>query len=350
MADGRIPPRTPSLSRWQRWVHAAAWVLLVVSGVAMVAVAAWHFRQQRSAELEARNKARTRAIESAQALESALQRVPPVAFELARDLSAGQLDPRTLPARLVSDLAKHPGLFEIGVAYLPFMRDPRVRLYAPHAARTTGAIESFQLEGRDDYTTHDWYKAGQRAPTWGDPYVVGATRTLVVGYSVPFFKPGVAPLQVVGLVRVNLTLDDMRTLISGLRLGQTGYGFLVSRKGTYLEHPDEDYVRAQRSALDDARELNDDVRLEALQRALRGEPTEHESRTTVSGQSIWVFNEPVKSTGWVLSTAAFADQVAFGATDTRRALVQVLVCLMMFLFAASLVVWRAHVGGRKDFR
>jgi hypothetical protein len=136
-------------------VRAGAWTLLVVSGVAMVAVTAWHTRRQRSTELDARNNARTQAIESALAIESVLQRVPPVAFELARDLSAGQLDPRELRARLESDLAMHPDLFEIGAAYLPFMRNPKVRLYAPHAARASGVIESFQLEDRGDYTTDD---------------------------------------------------------------------------------------------------------------------------------------------------------------------------------------------------
>jgi hypothetical protein len=177
------------------------------------------------------------------------------------------------------------------VAYLPFVRDPKVRLYAPHAARAAGAVESFQLEARGDYTTDDWYTAGQNAPAWSDPYVDDATRTTVVGYSVPLFAVGVAPLRVVGVVRGNITFDDMRTLLSGLRLGQTEYGFLVSRKGTYIEHPDENYVRARRSALDDARESSDDVRLEALQRALRGDPAEHESRSTATGQDIWVFDE-----------------------------------------------------------
>ena len=342
MADGPIPPPTVSLSRGQQWVRAGAWTLLVASGVAMVAVAAWHIRRQRSTELDARSNARTQAIESALAIESVLQRVPPVVFELARDLSAGQLDPRELQARLEADLATHPDLFEIGVAYLPFMRDPKVRLYAPHAARASGAIQSFQLEDRGDYTTDDWYKVGQSAPAWSNPYADAATKALVVGFSVPFFESGAAPLRVVGVVRGNIALDDMRTLISGLRLGQTEYGFLVSRKGTYIEHPDAAYVRVQRSALDDAGQLNDDERLEALQRALRGEPTEHESRSTVTGQRIWVFDEPVKSTGWVLSTAAFADQVAFGA-DIRRAIVQVLVCLMTFLFAASVIVWHGRV-------
>jgi len=336
-------PVTPdSPSRWQRSVGAGAWTLLVVSGVAMVAVAAGYIRKQRSTEVDARNTARAQAVESALTIESALQRVPPVAFELARDLSAGQLDPRELPGRLTSDLATHPDLFEIGVAYLPFKHDPKVRLYAPHAARVSGTSASFQLEDHGDYTTDEWYKAGQGAPAWSNPYVDGATQTLVVGYTVPFFESGAAPLRVLGVVRGNITLDDMRTLVSGLRLGQTEYAFLVSRKGTYLEHPDEAYVRGQRSALDDARQGNDEDRLEALQHAMRGEPAEHESQSTLTGQRIWVFDEPVKSTGWVLSTAAFADDVGLGAADRGRAIAQVLVCLMALLLATTLIVWHGR--------
>ena len=235
---------------WQRAVRAAAWTLTVLSALLLAVTITAHVRRVNAKERDARTQARAKAIEAAQSIDAELRRVMPVATAIAADLSDGRLVQRDIPARLAHDIAANPTVFEVGVAYVPYAADPKIKLFAPHVARTNGRPEPFQLEQRYDYTTYDWYKEGLERAGWGEPYFGAATRTLVVGYDVPFSRPGDAGRAPIGVARVNFSLDGIRQMVSRVSLGQTGYGFLASRKGVYLSYPDEDRVLGQVNALD----------------------------------------------------------------------------------------------------
>ena len=65
-------------------------------------------------------------------------------------------------------------------------------------------------------------------------------------------------------------------------------------------------------AYDVARQLKDEQRIKNLDRVLhQREPTEQQVSSAITGQQSWLFNEPFKLNGWVLSTIAFKDEVAF---------------------------------------
>jgi len=301
-----------------------------------------HVRRQRATESAARAAARTLAASAAAAIDQDLRAVTPLADAIARDLSAGRLRQPEIAARLAADLAAHAEPFELGVAYLPFATDPRVRLFAPHVARLGGGLDSFQLETRYDYTTYAWYADALRSPGWGEPYFGEATRTLVVGYAVPFTRPGGAANAPIGVVRVNLSLESIRALVSSTSLGETGYGFLLSRKGIFLAYPDERLVVERRSALDVARQLKDDARADMTARALRGEPSEGMTVSAMTGQAIWLVHQTIASTGWVLGVASFVDEATLEARDLRHGYVRILCGGLAALFFIAVLLLRVE--------
>ena len=335
-----------NLSPNQRAIRIGAWTFVVAAAVLVALTAIQHRRLAHQREDDAHAAARAKTADAERFIEGALKKVSPVATALAADLSSGALKPADVPARLRADLQKNGELFEMGIAYAPYAFDPKVKLYAPHAARAGAGVENFPLEQRYDYTSYDWYTAGLKGG-WGEPYYGGATKRLVVGYAVPIFRPGDASKTPIGVARVNVTLDTVRDLVSSVSLGQTGYGFLISKGGVLLSYPIEEYVRLRRKMVDISRELKDPVRVNLTERALRGESTEGVTLSGVTRQSMYLVQEPIDINGWVFGVAIFPEEVSLDARDQRRGFIRIAGSVLLLAFAVSLVVFRVERGGHQ---
>lgn len=327
----------------QRAIRAGAWALVAGAAILVALTAIGHARVARQREEDAHAAARAKTADAERFIESALKKVSPVATALAGDLSSGALKPADVPARLRADLETNGELWEVGVAYAPYAFDPKVKLYAPHAARAGAGVENFALEQRYDYSGYDWYTAGLKGG-WGEPYYGDATKRMVVGYAVPIFRPGDASKTPIGVARVNVTLDTVRDLVSSVSLGQTGYGFLISKNGVLLSYPIEDYVRQRRKMVDIARELKDPARVNMTERALRGESTEGVALSGVTRQAIYLVQEPIDINGWVFGVATFPEEVSLDAREQRRGFIRILGSVLLLAFAVSLVACRVERG------
>jgi methyl-accepting chemotaxis protein-like sensor len=324
-------------------------LLAVIFGVAAIVLGVRHVWSQEHALHEAKNTARRIAIEQAGIIGARLQKLTPVAERIAADLSSGALKPEDASARLNQAVEENPDLFEAGIAYLPYAWSSGVRLFSPHAARNGNGINEFQLEQRYDYTTYAWFKDGIAAggPHWGEPYLGGATKTLVVGYSVPFYRKDDPSKTPIGLVRTNLSLDQIQRIVSSLGLGETGYAFLLSRKGVYLSDPVADYMREQRTIFDVAQEYKDEGRIRLGEKVLAGERGEEEGRSGVTGQATWMFTEPIPISGWSIGTVFMKNEMLLEPQALRRSLIRIECCVVMFLLLLSVLWLRGHEATNK---
>ena len=335
--------KTPTDKRRNRAFQGVL-VLCILSGAGAVTLFIQHALLQRRALDQEKQRARTIAADLAGTINARLAKLTPVATGIAAGLSSGALNDRDARASLRHALESNPDLFEAGISYVPFSNDPNKRLYSPHVAREGDEFKEFQLEEHYDYTTYAWFKDGLAAggPHWGEPYFGGATKTLVVGYSVPFYRPGDSSKTPIGLVRTNLSLNQIHKIVSSLSLGQTGYGFLLSRKGVYLSDPVDEYAHDQRTIFEIARSLRDQGRQRLGERAIAGQPAEEESISGVTEQPTWIFARPVPETGWSLGTVFMQNEVAIEPGMIRRGLIQIACCLMLFVFLLAVLYFRGH--------
>ncbi len=326
--------------RFRARVYPLIAVLAVLFGLGTLLLGILHVLKQSSKLQEAKSNARAIALDGAVKINSRLQSLTPVAERIAADLTSGALQPQDVPARLKQALQDYPDLFEAGFAYQPYAKDKNVKLFAPHVVRKGNGIEEFQLEDRYDYTTRSWFQDGiaAGAPHWSDPYLGLATKTLVVGYSVPFFRKGDPSGQPMGLVRINLSLDQIHAIVSGVGMGETGHAFLLSNRGVFLSHPVEDYMREQRNIFDVAREHNDESGKRQGQLAMSGKAGEDEGVSWITGQQICVFMQPVPITGWSFGLVFMKDEMLLEPQALRRSLTHILCCAVMFLLMLS-VLW-----------
>jgi PAS domain S-box-containing protein len=114
-----------------------------------------------------------------------------------------------------------------------------------------GRKDGVLLDGADwlppngyDPRNRPWYR---RAVAVGDmsfttPYIDLVTNKMVIA----LVKPLIADGQIVGVMGADTVLDSLVQNVLNLKVGESGYGFIVERNGTILVHPSEEYVMREK--------------------------------------------------------------------------------------------------------
>ncbi|BCY08820.1 methyl-accepting chemotaxis protein [Actinoplanes sp. L3-i22] len=194
------------------------------------------------------------AEHQAEASAAQVERRFDTAFTTARDL-AGSLESIAVKdqSRTVADqvqatlLAAHPEYMAVWSAWEPNAFDSRDRRfrnttgtdksgrYIPYWHRTeTGGVALEALAGLDDTTSNSWYenpkKTGQEMVLEPYSYKVGGKDTLMTSAEMPIMRDG----TFVGLAGVDITLDSLSGIVSGMKPFGTGAATLVSSAGNVV--------------------------------------------------------------------------------------------------------------------
>ena len=68
---------------------------------------------------------------------------------------------------------------------------------------------------------------------WGEPYFLEETNKWLVAYNEALYKDGV----LIGVIGINMELDDIIQAIESVKVYDTGYAFLMNKEYDYLVHP-----------------------------------------------------------------------------------------------------------------
>lgn len=336
-----------SLEKRQKWIFTGAAALCGVSLLLLAVLVYLHTQHEARVIQEAKAWAQNQAASAAKQIDQKLRAIMLRTDSLAQDLQTREFTMEDVLRRLRAACdTDHDYAFEVGVAYMPFAGDPRRRLFAPHYAVQDGSCQFFQVEKSYDYTGYDWYKITlAQGPNWVEPYFGRASNSLVTGYSVPLDRPGAGGEKRVltGVARINVTLDGMKRLVQSLDLGKSGYGFVLSKTGTFIVHPTEEYVNNHRTIFDLADSTHDlSLRTMAVGGVQRG-VIEHSDQLT--GQSSWVVYEPIPSAGWSLGVVFVKDEILHNSKTSRRELIWISLAAGVFLFFLCILAVGVHKGG-----
>lgn len=240
---------------------------------------------------------------------------------LADQLSAGALgrgEVEVVLRRFYEDFSDT--IFEVGIAYQPGTSCTAAGMDAPHYGMKGDEPRHFAIEQYYDppYLEWRWFKDTiASGPRWIEPYLGGATRELVVGFASPFYCPGdsSARSEPAGVVRANVSLTHMRERLLELRLGRTGYGFILSGEGTYVAHPVAAYLSTLTNVFDRKNVRENPELREFVTHGLEVGETLIEYRDPASGQDSWLVLTPVPGTNWTLGAVFYKREVTHSATE-----------------------------------
>ena len=307
---------------------------------------------------EARQNAIDQAEDAAEVINSNLTMSMIIAQRIANDLNSGILKDAQLVQRMKDTLnesmKKYPFINGISVAYKPYSYQPDRRLYAPYYLMENGMLHLIQIEDVQDYTRPDleggtgprteWYhKPMEEGPCWFEPFF--GTYTLITDYEVPFYRPNDSEEGPTGTVGVDYSLDGIRSIVGSLDLGETGYGFVVTERGTIVSHPIREYLGKNITNLKTV-DKNLQLIYSNISHGVQNQKIIYNNHT---GQILWVFYEKIPSTNWTMCTVFVEDEVLFMISEKQRKLeVQIGLSVIVFLFALSIILFGAYKGSSRS--
>lgn len=152
-----------------------------------------------------------------------------------------------------------------------------------------------------------------------DPYVDASTQNLVVTISIPIYKNN----QMVGAFGVDMALNQVESIMSSLRLGDTGYYCFVTDKNTVLYHPNSDYIMQN---IDDL-PIGDDVK--TFVKSVSTDVVQYE----LNGNKISGFTSTIGTTGWKVVSAIPLSEVDRPYLEVRTILISIIGLIMLALCA-----------------
>lgn len=274
-----------------------------------------------------RNNAVQQAVDAALEISLVLDTVPNLADLLSQEISSGQLAEEDIEPRLLSLLEANPPISAITACFSPqhlpdFVIARGDDRYCPFSySEDNGDIFIQRIEDAYDYTQlHEssdsagepvntaWYhRPIDERPVWGEPYLGSATGVYWGGYRTTFYKP-VADGEVAdgsgrtsaGTIDVSLTLEQFQTLVGAVSFGDvgTGYGFIVSKTGDFIYHPESKFVNETLNITDydpllTIATINDASQTEEGTKLSVFNHVDHQS-----GRESWLVMAPVAPAGW----------------------------------------------------
>ncbi len=243
---------------------------------------------------------------------------------------------------LNSVVQRNEEIYGAAIAFEPWAFGKNVRRYAPYFYRNGQGEIVFSDLGTVDYGYffQDWYQIPKELeqPVWSEPYYdEGGGNIVMSTFSVPFFRREGDRRHLAGVVTADISLSWLRTIVSSIKIGETGYGFVITKNGTFVVHPDNTLVMNQTLfSLAEAR--SDGTLRETGRDMIHGKSGFVSFKSTITGKMCWMVYAPLKSSGWSIGVLFPQDELMADITRMNRTVVLIGVVGFVFLFMVIILI------------
>jgi hypothetical protein len=306
-----------------------------------------------TSEIYASKKAELKqlTVEAAGHIESILRAAMTSAENLAGQLTNGRINKNNMQAALKRMLVSNDNYYGATITFAPFRYDPKKRLYSIYYSKSgaDGKLGFQQIGDIYDYTTstYDWYvEPMAKGNRWSEPYWDEAGKTYMTTYSALFYQadPTTHIKTANGVVTIDIRMDRIRKVLESLDIGPSGFGALTTRIGTYLYHPDYEYVLQHKNIREVAQENDDNDRLMIADKILLGESgiVDHVSITT--SEKSWLIFQPIPISGWSLQNTFIKSDLNIDVGQSRQQLMWILIDAIVFAGALTFLLVKVDRG------
>lgn len=158
----------------------------------------------------------------------------------------------------------------------------------------------------------------------GTPVISKATGQMVAPIVTPIYRDQ----QIVGVLGATLKIKQLVDIVDQVKVGQTGYSYMIDQKGTFVAHPNQQYI-LKKSQFDLGGDL---VAISKKMTAMESGIAEY----NYQGQDKYVAYAPVKNAGWSLAVAVPVSEVDQPLREMMQKLVMLILIMLLLLV---IVVW-----------
>jgi serine phosphatase RsbU (regulator of sigma subunit)/HAMP domain-containing protein len=248
-------------------------------------------------------------------IESTLKAVEKIPQQIAYSLESSSYTKEELLKYIRQTVDNNPEIYGSAVAFEPYMFDAGSLYFSPYFYRPNNEIE-FTYIGSESYKyfSWDWYKAPkeQNKPMWSEPYFdEGAGNIMMATYSVPFYKEIKGERIFMGVVTADISLAWLQEIVSSIKIAETGYAFLISKKGTLITHPRKNLIKSH-TIFSLADEFNKPELHKLGKSMVNGETNFISKKHLFTGEDAWLFYAPLPSNGWSMGVIFPQDELLTG--------------------------------------
>lgn len=227
------------------------------------------------------------------------------------------------------------------VAFEPYAFEPQRQYFGPYAYRESGKEVKFTVLGSEEYQYFyfDWFHIPKLLlqPVWSEPYFdEGGGNVLMTTYSYPFYRQRHGRKFFSGVVTVDISLSRLQKLVNAMKFSNTGYGFLISRFGRIITHPDMGLVMNQ-TVFSLAEEEHNPQMREIGEQMIAGKSGFVPFNSRLLGERCWLYFHPLKSNGWSLAMV-IPERELLGGLDRLRFNLIVIAAIGMTVLLLLVVV------------
>lgn len=293
----------------------------------------------KNVEENAKNLARATVFQ----IESVLSPIKRVTENLAAVLE----EDSTISGREIENLLRrvlqdNPNISGRTVAFAPYAFKKDTRYYCVYCYRDSAqkALKFMYLGGADyEYFYDDWFQIPKELDRagWSEPYYdEGGANIIMSSYSVPFHRIINGKKQFVGVVTADISLEWLREIVSSIKIYQNGYGFLISKNGTVITHPQKNLIMNE-TIFSVAEEKNDPVLREIGRQMIQGNSAFVPINNIMTNGKALIAYEPLLSSGWSLGVLFPVDELMGDLNHLNRTLV--LLNFLGFILLGVIIVF-----------
>jgi len=204
---------------------------------------------------------------------------------------------------LKQELLSNPEIYGAAIAMEPYFFSDSEEYFMAYYSRAGDSITlQYLLDGQYDYFTMDWYQIPRELnqPDWSEPYFDdGAGDIIMATYSVPLYREVEGEKQFVGILTADISLTWLEEFVNGIKILETGYGFVVTKNGTIACHPVKD-IMLNETIFSVAETQNSQQLRDIGKNMIRGEESfaEMEYRNISTNKLSWIAYAPISLNGW----------------------------------------------------
>ena len=199
--------------------------------------------------------------------------------------------------RLVTE--NNPEIYGAAIAFEPYAYSINSLYFAPYFYKKKGKIEFKYVPY--NYFYSDWYQIPKELnrPVWSEPYFGKAGGIVMSTYSYPFYKVINGKRRFMGVIAVDISLSWLQKIVASIKIEQSGYGFLISKNGTFITHPNPKLIMNE-TIFSVAEEKGDKLLRKIGRDMIQGKTGFVPFRSIHTGKMCWMVFSPLSSNGWSL--------------------------------------------------
>ena len=273
-------------------------------------------------------------------IESILIPIEKVPESLGHFLERSEYSRANLMEQLKATVENNPEIYGGAVAFEPHAFEKDSLYFAPYYYKDGEEVKLTFLGGEKyRYFYWDWYQIPSMLdrPIWSEPYYdEGGGEIVMSTYSVPFYRWDSGQRELMGIVTADISLSWLQAIVDSIKIYQSGYGFLISRNGTIVTHPQANNIMNE-SIFSIAETLGDSALREIGREMIGGKTGFVPVSSLTGGVKSWLYFAPLKSSGWSLGALFPEDELMADAARLSRNLI-FLALIGLTLLAATVAV------------